>query len=48
MQLAVDTAVLLGADPTKARGELEEAIKFEIQLANVRNLTKMSIFNFIF
>ena len=48
LQLAIDAAVLLGANETKAEEELTEAIKFEIKLANYslaredrRNITKL-------
>lgn len=31
----VDIAVILGADPDRARKELRESLEFEIKLANV-------------
>jgi len=47
-QLAIDAAVLLGADPKRAENELKDAIEFEIKLANLslareerRNFTKL-------
>ena len=31
----VDMAVLLGAEPERAKSEMEDALRFEINLANV-------------
>ena len=46
--MAIDAAVLLGANETKAEEELTEAIQFEIKLANYslaredrRNISKL-------
>lgn len=39
LQLAIDAAVLLGADADQAEKELTEAIQFEINLANVSSRT---------
>ena len=36
----VDTAVILGADKTRAEGELKESLEFEIKLAKVINSNK--------
>lgn len=33
----VDIAVILGADPQRAKNELRESLDFEISLANVSN-----------
>lgn len=37
----VDIAVILGADPDRARKELKESLEFEIKLANVSHLSRI-------